>query len=149
MCALFYLLENHNVLLTKANTNFYVFCHFVIKQRDIWVTQGQGRTSHPRINPTLFYCHQSFIYNYNPMLKYTDSKYIANCRAWRIIWRESWKTFQTFLGRLRGVRGGERGRAGRSCNCKSKEIIIIIIDIDGRHTQRVSGERGVIISMIY
>ena len=42
------------------------------------------------------------------MLKYTDSKYIANCRARRIIWRESWKTFQTFLGRLRGKSWGAR-----------------------------------------
>lgn len=77
------------------------------------------------------------------MLNYTDSKYIANCRAWRIIWRESWKTFQTFLGRLRGVRGGELVRAGRRLQ----------LQIKGNnnhhhwywwpaHTAGVRGERG-------
>ncbi len=103
MCALFYLLENHNVLLTKANTNFYVFCHFVIQQRDIWVTEHRYLVKDKSDTISL----SSELYHYNPTLKYTDSKYIANCRARRIIWRESWKTFQTFLGRLRGVRGGE------------------------------------------
>ena len=91
------------MLLTKANTNFYVFCHFVIQQRDIWVTEHRYLVKDKSDTISL----SSELYHYNPTLKYTDSKYIANCRARRIIWRESWKTFQTFLGRLRGARGGE------------------------------------------
>ena len=37
----------------------------------------------------------------------TLSKYKANCRSWRIIWLQSFRTFKSFLWELRGARPGQ------------------------------------------
>ena len=85
-----YLPENRNVLLTIAVWIFYVFCHCIARDRKIGIKKC-----------IFHFCWGFTIIRWWNILN--DSKYIANCRAGRIIWLESWRTFKTFLGRQKEV----------------------------------------------